>query len=229
MPPRKAAKASASAPRSSSKRSAPSPKQPTRQSKRVKATPKKSSYFESDSESKAGAPASPSPGGTEEYGAAGSMDDASSNSNDSNGDDGVSSINSEEEDYEEVKPTKKTQRGRPAARKKKSTTTLPQRGKKKGVAKVGEEDADSEEEELWKPGATLPSDTQIIIKKPKARDAGPTPYTDETIHPNTLLFLQDLAANNDRKWFKSKYSNLLNYRIRSLAYYREKKIHKHGW
>jgi uncharacterized protein (TIGR02453 family) len=42
----------------------------------------------------------------------------------------------------------------------------------------------------------------VIIKKPKARPAGKIPYTDETIHPNTLLFLQDLKANNNREWLK---------------------------
>lgn len=47
--------------------------------------------------------------------------------------------------------------------------------------------------------------TQVIIKKPKARPAGKTPYKDETIHPNTLLFLADLKANNKREWLKSKY------------------------
>ena len=60
--------------------------------------------------------------------------------------------------------------------------------------------------ELWRAGVTtgLPPGTQVIIKKPKARTAGKTPYTDSTIHPNTLLFLGDLKANNDREWFKSE-------------------------
>lgn len=59
-----------------------------------------------------------------------------------------------------------------------------------------------DEAELWKPGAKLLPGTQVIIKKPKARDAGDTPFTDETIHPNTMLFLQDLKKNNDRQWLK---------------------------
>lgn len=45
--------------------------------------------------------------------------------------------------------------------------------------------------------------TQVIMKKPRARSPGDTPYTDETIHPNTMLFLEELAANNDRQWLKS--------------------------
>lgn len=44
----------------------------------------------------------------------------------------------------------------------------------------------ADEQELWKPGAKLAPGTQVIIKKPKARDAGDTPYADETIHPNTM-------------------------------------------
>lgn len=44
----------------------------------------------------------------------------------------------------------------------------------------------TDEKELWKSGAKLAPGTQIIIKKPKARDAGDTPYTDGTIHPNTM-------------------------------------------
>jgi hypothetical protein len=70
--------------------------------------------------------------------------------------------------------------------------------------------AQSTKSELWRPGVPTGSEpgTQVIIKKPKARDAGKTPYTDSTIHPNTMLFLKDLAANNDRGWLKSEFSSL---------------------
>lgn len=61
------------------------------------------------------------------------------------------------------------------------------------------------EQELWKEGKKLAPGTQVIFKKPKARDAGDTPYTDGTIHPNTMLFLRDLKANNDRQWLKREY------------------------
>jgi hypothetical protein len=64
---------------------------------------------------------------------------------------------------------------------------------------------EADEGELWRSGAKLAPGTQLIIKKPKARDAGDTPYTDDTLHPNTMLFLKDLAANNDRQWLKSVY------------------------
>ena len=44
---------------------------------------------------------------------------------------------------------------------------------------------------------------EVFIALPKARPAGSTPYTDSTIHPNTLLFLGDLAKNNERDWLKT--------------------------
>jgi hypothetical protein len=78
-------------------------------------------------------------------------------------------------------------------------------GKAKGTTKK-ETKAISTSGELWRPGVKtgLGPGTQVVIKKPKARDAGSTPYTDNTIHPNTMLFLKDLAANNDRQWLKSE-------------------------
>lgn len=59
-------------------------------------------------------------------------------------------------------------------------------------------------QELWRPGIKtgLAPGTQVIIDKPKARPAGKVPYKDNTIHPNTMLFLSDLVENNDREWFK---------------------------
>lgn len=61
--------------------------------------------------------------------------------------------------------------------------------------------------ELWREDATLnvAEGTEVVIKRPKPRGPGKTPYRDHTIHPNTLLFLQDLKANNDRTWLKSEY------------------------
>ena len=58
--------------------------------------------------------------------------------------------------------------------------------------------------ELWRPGvkADLAPGEQVFIKLPKARQPGKTPYTDDTIHPNTMLFLSDLKQNNDREWLK---------------------------
>jgi len=62
--------------------------------------------------------------------------------------------------------------------------------------------------ELWREGVKtgLGPGKQIIIAKPKARPAGKIPYANNYIHPNTILFLQDLAKNNDREWLKSRSS-----------------------
>lgn len=58
--------------------------------------------------------------------------------------------------------------------------------------------------ELWRPGVTTDAapGEEVIIKLPKARQPGKTPYKDDTIHPNTMLFLKDLKDNNDREWLK---------------------------
>ncbi|KAL6721924.1 hypothetical protein ACLMJK_001029 [Lecanora helva] len=59
-------------------------------------------------------------------------------------------------------------------------------------------------QELWRPGvkASAAPGEAVFIKLPKAREPGKTPYSDSTIHPNTLLFLKDLRMNNDREWLK---------------------------
>lgn len=46
--------------------------------------------------------------------------------------------------------------------------------------------------------------TQVIMKKPKARSPGKVPYSDDTIHPNTILFLRELKENNRREWLKGE-------------------------
>ena len=57
--------------------------------------------------------------------------------------------------------------------------------------------------DLWRPGVKVTGEGEVFIPLPKARSAGSTPYQDGTIHPNTLLFLADLAKNNDRDWLKT--------------------------
>ncbi|KGO68112.1 Conserved hypothetical protein CHP02453 [Penicillium italicum] len=77
------------------------------------------------------------------------------------------------------------------------------RGKQRQSTSSGNDSFKSKE--LWREGvrAGLEPGQEVIIAKPKARDAGKTPYQDETLHPNTRLFLIDLAGNNDRQWFKA--------------------------
>ncbi|KAF7615830.1 hypothetical protein F9C07_2234498 [Aspergillus flavus] len=61
------------------------------------------------------------------------------------------------------------------------------------------------DKQLWKEGvkAGLGPGKEVFIKKPKARDAGTVPYQEHTLHPNTFLFLVDLAENNERAWLKA--------------------------
>lgn len=82
----------------------------------------------------------------------------------------------------------------------------PRRKKPGPKARNGALGTPSAEKDLWRPGVKtgLGPGKQVIIKKPKARAPGKTPYSDETIHPNTFLFLADLKANNNRDWLKCK-------------------------
>ncbi|PYH97679.1 hypothetical protein BO71DRAFT_416851 [Aspergillus ellipticus CBS 707.79] len=63
----------------------------------------------------------------------------------------------------------------------------------------------TKDKELWREGVKtgLGPGKEVFIKKPKARDPGNVAYQDDTLHPNTMLFLQDLAENNDREWLKA--------------------------
>lgn len=59
--------------------------------------------------------------------------------------------------------------------------------------------------ELWREGVKshLEPGKEVFIELPKARPAGTTAYSDDRIHPNTMLFLTDLKQNNDRIWLKT--------------------------
>jgi len=123
----------------------------------------------------------------------------------------VASTEEDEDDDDEFDDNKprRSRQNRNQGRAKNEEPT-PRKGKGKTTGKLRAKD-------LSKPGVKtgLGPGTQVVIKKPKARDAGDTPYSDETIHPNTMLFLKDLAANNNRQWMKSELFSLLpqKYRI----------------
>lgn len=161
---------------------------PSRQSKRLKSspitslktTPKKSQYFEHSSSSE-----SESASDLDNEGSGYEDDDASASLISSPPE---SEVDEEGDEYvsEEDAP-KKRKRGRPKAKTNDQVVSTGGKG-----------------QELWRPGvkaATAPGEA-VYIKLPKAREAGKTPYTDSTIHPNTFLFLKDLRANNDREWLK---------------------------
>lgn len=58
--------------------------------------------------------------------------------------------------------------------------------------------------QLWREGvkAGLGPGKAVFIEKPKPRGDGGIPYVPDRIHPNTMLFLADLKANNERQWLK---------------------------
>ncbi|KAF1940682.1 hypothetical protein EJ02DRAFT_455860 [Clathrospora elynae] len=183
--PRKAPKAGpSSASRSSSKR--PASETPARQSKRARATARataRKSYVEPDTDSEVdeviGKKSKKAKSSIEDE------EDATASDFEAHSDKDPSSESEHEETASEddAEGKRAIPRGRPAK-------SLPLHKKH------------ADEKDLWKTGAKLAPGTQLIIKKPKARDAGDTPYTDGTIHQNTMLFLTDLAANNDRQWLK---------------------------
>lgn len=192
MPRKSTKEAKSTAPRSSSKR--PAQETPQRQSKRARATARKS-YVDpgtdtDDADEKSARKVSSS--ADEQDGAASDYE---------HHDNKESSVGSEADvtDSDEDDESKDHQlRGRAAK-------SLPIHKKI------------SDEQELWKPGAKLEPGTRVVIKKPKARDAGDTPYLDHTIHPNTILFLKELAANNDRSWLKREYIFLVFSRSKHLG------------
>lgn len=144
----------------------------TKRTKAKKATPTKSQYFESQDDPKRSDEEDPEIEDPEE---STGEEDASDFGN--GGQNSSASSDSEpEEAYESESDEPKSSRKRSAP---KTKTTSSAAIRTKGS-------------ELWRPGvkAGLGAGKQVVIKKPKARPAGKTPYQDETIHPNTLLFLK---------------------------------------
>ena len=180
---------------SPAKRASSSAMTPLRQSKRVKTTsetsktsqttPKKSQYFEHGEDgSEAESEIINEESGYEDEDASASVMSSPSELDEES--------NEAEEEY--TSADERPRRGRPAKKVTNGVTV------KVGTAGKGQE--------LWRPGVKtgLAPGEQLFIKLPKARQAGKTPYEDDTIHPNTLLFLSDLKENNDREWLKGKTS-----------------------
>ncbi|KAJ4381239.1 hypothetical protein N0V86_003588 [Didymella sp. IMI 355093] len=147
---------------------------PNRASKRARATARKS-YVEPDTDSDA----DPDTAEVKEDTESGDASDFEAQSEKE-----ATSASEPDDDVSDEEPT--TTKGAPRSR-----------SQKKSINK-----RQADEKELWKSGAKLEPGTQLIIKKPKARDAGDTPYTESTIHPNTMVFLKEIKANNDRQWLK---------------------------
>lgn len=84
------------------------------------------------------------------------------------------------------------------ARKRQKNTSRHDANKKTAAA------TPKEGQELWRPSVKtgLGPGTKVVIEKPKARPEGDTRYKEDRIHPNTILFLKELAENNEREWLK---------------------------
>ncbi|KAL4793997.1 hypothetical protein BDV19DRAFT_365766 [Aspergillus venezuelensis] len=148
--------------------------------KSVKSTTKKSKYFQQDSAQKPKPKAKRSRKLKEEYE---SEDDE---------------VDSSETDSDFWQPEESTTAGKEAVKQ-----AAKDFAKKR--SRISEPSESSEQKELWREGVKtgLGPGKEVFIAKPKARDAGDIPYEDDTLHPNTLLFLKDLAKNNERQWLKA--------------------------
>lgn len=159
--------------------------------KPVKSTTKKSKYFEPESSEQSESPSSES--GGDESDSAYEEDKVSAASSEHD------SVPDEPSDSEE--DSKKS------------------RPKGKQVRSTGTDEELLKGKELWREGVRtgLGPGKEVFFPKPKARDPGNVPYQDEVLHPNTKLFLQDLAKNNDREWLKGRTDLLLQLQSQVLA------------
>lgn len=151
----------------------------------VKSTAKKSKYFEgSDTDESVS-------GG--DSGSAYEANEEASDDNKSSPD----AASESDESFEEEAP-EKGGRARPQARAK------AQKQDSNDDTKDLTSSKSAKGKELWREGVKtgLGPGKEVFIKKPKARDLGGRDYQDETIHPNTMLFLKDLKDNNERQWLK---------------------------
>lgn len=162
------------------KRRAATPETPVapagRRSTRISSSGKKSQYFESDSDN-----------------------DSENNSEDYTAED-VKAINGNG-----------NATGRKRGRPRKNPASRPtSTGKKK--AKIEEDDHSDEFQEDGKDEDEEDDDELDEDEEPrvtitplnKMRGTGGVDYEDDRLHPNTLLFLKDLKANNKRSWLKCK-------------------------
>lgn len=146
----------------------------------AKSTTKKSKYFESDESSAEDAESS-------EAEASGSVFEEANQSSSAQDSDSVpeEEVSNSDEDSLKMNPRAKG------------------RGKKQAQGTGSEYDT-LKGKELWREGVKtgLGPGKEVFIAKPKQRGPGNVPYRDETLHPNTRLFLLDLAKNNEREWLK---------------------------
>lgn len=103
-------------------------------------------------------------------------------------------------DSEEERPGKRRKLSQPQKKK-----TVAQPTPKANGARSHEGRLSVSAKELLKEGVRtgLEPGKEVIIKAIRARDDGGIPYTPSTIHPNTMIFLEELKKDNDREWLKA--------------------------
>ncbi|GKT65996.1 glycoside hydrolase family 92 protein [Colletotrichum tofieldiae] len=160
-----------------------------RRSRRISSTPKKSRYFED--------------GG----------DDDDDFDGDAKLEDESDEPESEVDEEEEEEQPKKRGRGRPKVQAAKpKAKPQPKATKAKAVKKqkveeveddYQDEQPDEDEEEEEEEDDFEGERRVTVIPLEKLRPLDGVDYLDETVHKNTLLFLKDLKAHNQRSWLKS--------------------------
>ncbi|ORY62664.1 uncharacterized protein BCR38DRAFT_346638 [Pseudomassariella vexata] len=161
-----------------------------RRSQRVSFTGKKSTYFEDDvDESDASLPPRKAAKPNTKKRANNDLDEEHQFVDEEVSEDDQGEGSDDAEDSVEPPPRK---RGRPA---KAAKVTKAAKETPKKRAKVESED---EDEDDWDDDAPRVTFTKL----PELRDTGGIDYEDDRLHPNTMLFLKELKANNKRLWLK---------------------------
>ncbi|KAL8670918.1 MAG: hypothetical protein Q9168_004564 [Polycauliona sp. 1 TL-2023] len=175
----------------------------SRQSKRLKSSPltastakispKKSPYFTKSTSSEPESEIEAEASGYEDEDASAS---AISSPPESEGEDDEEEHVSSEEDKKPKRKQKGGSAKKAVANGKSSNTDGVVAATAKAIMQKGKE--------LWRPGvkSDLAPGEEVFIKLPKARGDGGVKYQEGIIHPNTMSFLGDLKANNDREWLK---------------------------
>ncbi|GIK06211.1 hypothetical protein Aspvir_001855 [Aspergillus viridinutans] len=170
--------------------------------KAVRSTARKSKYFEDEGHEESDPGSSHAFEVEEDSGSA--YEDANLSSPSTEPDSEEPEALSTDEERTKISATKKV---KPSGGRKTPVKSGARRSKEKKEEDHPNEEiaASLKDRELWREGVStgLGPGKEVFIKKPKARDPGDIPYQDHTLHPNTMLFLQDLAKHNDRQWLKA--------------------------
>ncbi|KAK1989015.1 hypothetical protein LZ30DRAFT_744633 [Colletotrichum cereale] len=159
--------------------------EPRRRSRRISSTPKKSKYFDGSDED-------------DEFDGDAKLKDE------------TDEPESEVDEEEEVEQPKKRGRGRPRGQtakpkaKPQPKAAKTKAAKKQKVEEVEDNYQDEQPDEEDDEGDDFEGERRVtIIPLEKLRPLDGVDYSDETVHKNTLLFLKDLKAHNQRSWLKS--------------------------